>query len=53
MQIVHFHERNSSGVVYATHDCSVVSRYRFAMIADSLGAPGAWPLFSFVLNRQH
>src|SRR5215813_197479 len=27
MQIVHFHQSNSGGVVYASHDCGVVARW--------------------------
>jgi hypothetical protein len=45
IQIVDFDQSNSSGVVYAGHDRGVVPGCRFAMIADSLAAVGAWPLF--------
>src|SRR6266536_2713831 len=42
MQVVHFHERNSGGVVYPTHDGSVVTRWktcddrRFARVRRSV-----------------
>src|SRR6478609_6827248 len=44
MQVVHFHERNSSGVVYSTHDGGVVTRReacddrRFARVRWSVAA---------------
>ena len=44
MQVVHFHERNSSGVVYPTHDGGVVTRWevcddrRFARVRRSVAA---------------
>ena len=28
MQVVHFHERNSGGVVYATHDGDAITRWQ-------------------------
>ena len=44
MQIVHFHERNSGGVVYPTHDGGVVTRWEvcndrgFACVRRSVAA---------------
>src|SRR6266403_676606 len=44
MQVVHFHERNSSGVVYPTHDGGVVTRWevcddrRFPRVRRSVAA---------------
>src|SRR5258705_11214 len=44
MQVVHFHERNSGGVVYSTHDGGVVTRRevcddrRFARVRRSVAA---------------
>src|SRR6266699_3406200 len=44
MQVVHFHERNSGGVVYSTHDGGVITRWevcddrRFARVRRSVAA---------------
>src|SRR5438067_151619 len=44
MQVVHFHERNSSGVIYPTHDGGVVTRWkvcddrRFTRVPRSVAA---------------
>ena len=44
IQVVHFHERNSGGVVYPTHDGGVVTRWevcddrRFARVRRSVAA---------------
>ena len=44
MQVVHFHERNSGGVVYPAHDGGVVTRWkvcddrRFARVRRSVAA---------------
>src|SRR5438552_1224558 len=49
MQVVHFHERNSGGVVYPAHDRGVITCWqicddrRFAWVPRSVAA---------VLNRQ-
>ena len=41
LQIVHFYESNSGGVVCAAHDRGVVAPWSSAMIADSEGLVGA------------
>ena len=50
LQIVHFDQSNSGGVVYAAHNRGVVPRCQVAIIADSLGSVGAWPLFWMALT---
>jgi hypothetical protein len=46
MQIVYSYQSNAGGIVRATHHRAIVPYWGFAMIADSLGLVGAWPLFT-------
>ena len=47
MQVVHFHEPNSGGVVYPTHDGGVVTRWK---ICDDRGFPRVRGSVAAVLN---